>query len=220
MQHELEDFLVSAEGIQCAEPEVRELARRVARGSANEVEAARRLFDYVRDTVRYSVRVPFERMEDYLALNTLARGAGYCVQKSALLCTLARALGIPSRLGFADIINHQLPDGILEITGGDVIYYHCFLEWYVGGRWLKVTPSFDRRLTEERGWRLVEFDGEHDAMLPATTLDGSEHITYTAYHGWRLELPLSEMMDAWLELCGEDCLLAWRRQGQIPEGKA
>ncbi|MBI4798722.1 MAG: transglutaminase domain-containing protein [Desulfarculus sp.] len=83
---DLEQFLVPAPGIQCEHPEVFKLARSLARGAKNDVEVARRLFEFARDSVRYSVYVPFWELEHYLALNTLARGKGYCVQKSALLC--------------------------------------------------------------------------------------------------------------------------------------
>jgi transglutaminase-like putative cysteine protease len=216
----LEDFLVPAPGVQCEAGEVFELAKRVARGSVGDVEAARRLFEFVRDTVRYSVRVPFDSLEDYLALNTLARGRGYCVQKAALLCALARAVGIPSRLGFADIENNLLPEGLYEITGGKVLQYHCFVEWYVGGAWHKATPSFDQALSAERGWRLVEFVPGEDLLLPATDLSGRPHIRYLQQRGWRLGVPLEEMMATWIADVGAEHLKAWRAWALAAEQSA
>ncbi|MCF8043077.1 MAG: transglutaminase-like domain-containing protein [Desulfarculaceae bacterium] len=213
----LENFLVPAPGVQCEAAEIFELARRTARGSVGDVEAARRLFEFVRDTVRYSVRVPFDSLEHYLALNTLARGRGYCVQKAALLCALARAVGIPSRLGFADIENNLLPEGLYEITGGKVLSYHCFVEWYVGGAWYKATPSFDKALSAEHGWRLVEFVPGEDLLLPATDLAGRPHIRYLQQRGWRLGVPLEEMMAYWTEDVGLDHLDAWRAWAQAAE---
>jgi len=206
----LESFLEPAPGVQCEPKAVFELARQVARGSANDVEAAGRLFDYVRDTVRYSVRVPFEPIEEYHALNTLARGKGYCVQKAALLAALARAVGIPARLGFADIENQQLPEGIFEITGGNVLHFHCFTEWFVGGAWLKATPSFDRALSEEKGWRVVEYRPGEDLLLPAETRDGQPHIRYLRQRGWRLGVPLEEMMATWTAEVGPERVAAWK----------
>lgn len=215
---DLEQFLTPAPGIQCEHPEVFKLARSLARGARNDVQAAMRLFDYVRDTVRYSVRVPFWELEHYLALNTLARGTGFCVQKSALLCALARSLGIPSRLGFANIQNHQVRGPLAELLPGGIINYHCFLEWFVGGRWLKATPSFDRGLTEELGWRLVEFDGQSEALLPATDLAGQPHITYLHYHGWRLGVPLEEFMRASRETYGQSIVGGWKALSQSDGG--
>ena len=211
MSEDLEQFLTPAPGIQCEHPEVLGLARGLAKGAKNDVEAARRLFDFVRDSVRYSLNVPFWELEHYLALNTLARGFGFCVQKSALLCALARALGIPARLGFADIQNHQVRGPLAELIPGGVIHYHCFLEWFVGGRWLKATPSFDRRLCQEMGWRLVEFDPRHNALLPATDLEGRPHISYLRQHGWRLGVPLEECMSQWRTNQDGVILEGWKR---------
>lgn len=213
-EEDLEQFLVPAPGVQCEHPEVQALARRIARGAANDVQAAIRLFDFVRDTVRYSVRIPFWELEHYLALNTLARGVGFCVQKSALLAALARALGIPARLGFADIKNHQIRGPLAEAVPDGMIYYHCFVEWFVGGRWLKATPSFDRGLTQELGWRLVEFDGRTDALLPATDLAGRPHVSYLAYHGWRLGVPLAEFMAQGQARYGDQGFSGWRRMAE------
>jgi transglutaminase-like putative cysteine protease len=208
---DLEQFLVPAPGIQCDHPEVRALARQIAQGSANETEAAGRLFAFVRDTVRYSVRVNFWELDQFLALNTLARGHGFCVQKSALLTALARSLGIPARLGFADIHNHQIRGPLAEAVPDGIIYHHCFTEWWVGGAWRKATPSFDAGLTRELGWRLVEFAPDRDLLLPASDLAGQPHISYLAYHGWRLGVPLEEFLAVVVEKHGREGLEGWKR---------
>jgi transglutaminase-like putative cysteine protease len=215
---ELEEFLTPAPGIQCEHPEVRKLARELARGGKNDVEAARRLFDHVRDSVAYSVGVPVASLEDYLALNTLARGKGFCVQKSALLCALARSLGIPARLGFADIKNEKLHGFLAQSVPDGIIYHHCFTEWFVGGRWLKATTSFDRKLSERHGWRLVEFDPMADALLPATDLKGRPHVTYLAYHGWRLGVPLAEFSEVTDRRYGAGAMAAWDARGRAAAG--
>jgi hypothetical protein len=211
---DLSEFLAPAPGIQCEHPEIQKLARSLAKGSKNDVEAARRLFEYVRDTVRYSVGVPVASLEDYLALNTLARGKGFCVQKSALLCALARALGIPSRLGFADIRNEKLHGRLMKMIPDKIIYHHCFAEWFVGGRWLKATTSFDRALTERHGWRLVEFDPLGDALLPATDLKGRPHVSYLAYHGWRMGVPLDEFCAETDQHYGAGAMARWDAEGR------
>mgnify|MGYP000395098643 FL=1 len=211
MSENLELFLEPAPGIQCDHPEVLALARKIVKGSANDRQAAAKLFTWVRDTVRYSPYVPFDDLNDYLALSILERGKGYCVQKAALLCALARAVGIPARLGFADIENHQLPAGLFEVLGSALMTHHCFVEWFVGGRWLKSTPSFDEPLCAERSWRLVEFDPEHDSLLATTDLAGRPHITYVRNLGWRREVPLAEILDAWEQEYTAERVAAWAR---------
>ncbi len=212
MTRDLEYYLAPAEGIECGHRDILALARELARGSADEAEAAGRLFDYVRDTVRYNPYTPFHRMEDYLARTVLRRGRGYCVQKSALLCALARALGIPARLGFADISNHQLPAGLYEVLGSDVMYHHCFVEWWLRGAWRKATPSFEVPLVAERGWRLVEFDPEGDCLLPETDAAGRPHISYLRYLGHSQGVPLQEILDSWRAGYGPERVDYWISQ--------
>ena len=212
--HDLSHFLEPAPGIQCSAPEIFSLARETAKGSANDIQAAKRLFEFARDTVAYSVYVPFESLDDYLALNTLKRGRGYCVQKAALLCALARSVGIPSRLGFADIKNHQLPERLDRMIPDGVIYFHCFVEWWLKDRWLKATPAFDRTLCEKKGWRVVEFTAGQDALLPATDLLGRPHVEYLNYHGWRQGVPLEEFIDHNTRACGKEAMDLWRQAGR------
>ncbi len=224
---ELEQFLKPAPGIQSDHPEVIALAERIAGQAQSVSERAERLFNFVRDNIRYSVMVPVSRLEDYLALSTLARGRGYCVQKSALLCALARTQGIPCRLSFADIRNQLLHGQLAQDIPDGVIYYHCFVEWRLGGRWIKSTPSFDRALSQEKGWRLVEFSPRAHAMLPDSDLAGRPHVSYLRYHGWRLGVPLDEFLATMKEKYGRQAVALWEaatalyekngRQGKDPQ---
>lgn len=210
MTSDSDKFLLPAPGVQSDHPKVVALAHEIIAGLDHPGEQARALFNYVRDTVRYSVSVPFEDLSDYLALNTLERGWGFCVQKAALLCALARAVGIPARLGFADIRNHLLPDYLDRMVPDKIIYCHSFVEWRLEGRWLKATPSFDKRLSEERGWHLVVFSLEADSLLPATDLAGRPHVEYLRYRGWRPGVPLEEFIQVNVEKCGSEVIDAWR----------
>lgn len=209
----MEKFLQPAEGIQSDHPRIKELALKITKDAGDQVEAARLLFYFVRDTVAYSVYVPFDHIEDYLALNTLERGRGYCVQKAALLCTLARSVGIPTRLGFADIRNDLLPEHLDEMIPEGILYYHCFVEWFLDGRWIKSTPSFDQALSLKKGWRLVEFDPAGDALLPSHDLKGRPHVSYLKYHGWRLGVPLDEFIEVNTKGCGQKAMDIWRSLG-------
>ena len=64
------------------------------------VAMAVELYYAVRDNIWYDPYSPFHRPEHYRASGILLRGRGYCVAKATLLCALARACGIPSRVGF------------------------------------------------------------------------------------------------------------------------
>lgn len=208
---DLETCLAPAPGIVCAPREIFDLAREVVRGSARDVEAGVRLFTYVRETIRYNPYVPFWEIGHYEAPRVLKLGKGFCIMKSALLAALARSLGIPARLGFADIRNHILPEGMAAYMGTDVMSYHCFTELFLAGKWVKATPSFEKKLCAERGWEVVEFDGRTDALLPEKDLSGRTHVTYLRAHGSRNEVPLAEILAAWRTTYGPDRVEGWIR---------
>ena len=81
--------LEAIEAIDCDHPQIRDLAYQVIHGARDVHEKARRLFDLVRDTIKYNPYSPFFLMEHYKATTTLRRGRGYCVQKSVMLIALA-----------------------------------------------------------------------------------------------------------------------------------
>ena len=208
-QEELSQFLRPTPGIQCDHPEVIALAEKVSGGGPDPVERAARLFDFSRDTVRYSVYEPFWEIEHYWALNTLARGKGYCAQKAAVLVALARAVDLPARIAHAHIRNHQLPREMVEALGDNVLHYHTYVQWFLGGRWLAATPSFDRKLCQDLDWRMVEFSADQDCLLPATDLKGRPHIDYVEKLGWRPGIMLDEMLSFWRTLQGGQRLQVW-----------
>ncbi len=100
-----------------------------------------------------------------------------------MLAALSQAIGIPSRLGFADIVNHQLPENIIKFQGTNLLRYHGFCELYIGERWVKATPSFDLAICQEKGIIPVEFDGMTDALLLSHDIDGEQHIDNVSYNG-------------------------------------
>ncbi|MGB2885326.1 MAG: transglutaminase-like domain-containing protein, partial [Dehalococcoidia bacterium] len=84
---------------------IQEKARELTGELEDAVEKAKALFYFVRDEISYNIYVKKHMPEHFRASNTLARGKGYCVQKAVLLVALARAAGIPARLGCAKIRN-------------------------------------------------------------------------------------------------------------------
>ena len=207
---QLEHYLTPAPGVTCDEPQVWDLARSIVRGAKNDVEASVRLFDWVRDTILYSAYVPFWDLRHYAASTVIARGSAYCVQKAALLAALCRSLGFPARLCFADIENHLIGQKLVDYLGTRVMTWHCFVEIFLSGRWVKATPTFERALCDELGWKVVEFNGQDHAMLPAKDIQGRDHITYLRYHLVSPGIPLDRIMESWEEHYGPDRMRAWR----------
>jgi transglutaminase-like putative cysteine protease len=159
-------------------------------------DKAIRIFYAVRDGIRYTIYGKRSLPEHFRASYILSAGEGYCVQKAILLVALARAASIPARLRFAAIRNHLMPEELLEKRGTNFFAYHGYTDLYVEGSWVKATPTFDIVCCENAGLRPVDFDGEHDALLPSRTLDGRRHIEYIEDRGVFEDVPFDDIMQA------------------------
>jgi transglutaminase-like putative cysteine protease len=129
-------------------------------------------------------------IEGLRASTTLARGRGWCVPKAVLLAATCRAVGIPARLGFADVRNHLSTERMRRNMGTDVFYWHGFTAIRLGGRWLKATPAFNVELCERFGLAPLEFDGTADSLFHAFTPDGTRHMEYLRYRDEYLDVPI------------------------------
>lgn len=200
----MERYLRPTPVIDCDSEPVKEKAHQLTGGQREVIGKAKSLFYFVRDEIRYNFYVLTDLLEDYRASATLARGQGFCIQKAIVLAALARAVGIPARLRFAVIRNPLASEKIKGILGGDLFVSHGYDELYIGGRWVKAAPTFDRVLCEENRLVLVEFDGVRDALLPSHNLDGKPHIEYVQDRGYYDDLPLDEVTEWRIEGYGPD----------------
>jgi len=179
------------EFIESDAPAIRTLAESLRRATPQETAVA--LFDWVRDKIRYDPYAAIDGREWYRATKVLERGRGYCVQKAVLLAALARAVGIPSRLGFADVRNHQTPQKMRELMGTDVFVFHGYVEFRLDDRWVKATPAFDEDTSKKIGVLPVTLDGTHDAMLHPVDPRGQPYIEYLRDRGSFSDLPFDEL---------------------------
>ncbi len=194
-----EEYLCPASFIDSAHPAVAAFAARVAGSAAEPREKAVRLYRAVRDGILYDPYVPYGELDSYRASAVLARGRGYCVGKAALLAAAARAEGIAARIAFADVRNHLATPRLLELIGSDLFIYHGIAELWLGGRWLKATPTFNLTLCEKFGIEPLEFDGESDAVLHAYDREGRRHMEYVRVRGASADVPAETVMAAMRE---------------------
>jgi transglutaminase-like putative cysteine protease len=193
----VDHYLVATDFIDWDHQDVRKKAIDVTDGSASDIEKARKLFYFVRDSIRYNPYSLRTRPDHFRASFTLSTGEGFCVQKAILLAALGRAVGIKARLGFAILKNHLLPDKLASILVGNEIPDHGYTEFFLGGKWVKATPAFDIEMCEKNRFIPVEFDGEADALFGSHTKDGLIHIEYVSYRGSYQDFPFEEML-TWL----------------------
>lgn len=167
--------------------------------AVDETERVRRLFAAVRDRVRYDPYSLTVRAEDYRASVIAVAGGAYCVPKALLFVACCRAIGVPARIGFADVRNHLQSERLLALMGTDLFRYHGYAAIHRDGRWVKASPAFNRELCARFGVPPLDFDGETDALMHPYTSDGRRHMEYVADHGTRPDLPLEEMLAVFRE---------------------
>lgn len=177
---------------------VRALAREATGDETDPKAKAIRLYYAVRDRFLYdpySVEVSHEGMR---ASGVIERGKGFCVNKAILLAAVARAEGIPSRLGLADVKNHLATERLRAQMGTDVFYYHGYTELFIDGKWVKATPAFNLALCEKFRVLPLDFDGETDSVFHPFDADNRRHMEYVADRGSFADLPFAEWREAML----------------------
>ena len=177
-------------------PQVRAFTDAASGDTTDPVARAVRLYYAVRDGLRYDPYSVDLTEEGLTASTVLARGRGYCVAKAGVLAAVARAAGIPARLGFADVRNHLATPRLLELMGTDVFYYHGYTELYLDARWVKATPAFNVELCQRFGVRPLEFDGRADSLFHPFDAGGRQHMEYVRDHGPRDDMPVDELREA------------------------
>jgi transglutaminase-like putative cysteine protease len=198
-------YLSPAEYIDSDHPLIREKAVEITGNSPDRIEQARLLYRAVRDGIRYDPYVDFTDRETYRASSVLKAGHAYCVGKAALYVALCRAIGLPARIGLADVRNHLATPRLLEAVGTDVFAYHGYVEVMPVREWVKATPTFNVSLCEKLGVAPLEFSGETDALMQPFDAAGRQFMTYVAQHGTFFDVPtkflISEMARLYPKLC-------------------
>jgi transglutaminase-like putative cysteine protease len=171
-------------------------------GAETDRDKAVALFLAVRDGIRYDPYSSSHDPADYLASAIVHRSAAYCIPKAVLLSAACRAAGIPAALGFADVRNHLQSEKLAERMGTDLFVYHGYSELWLGGRWVKVSSAFNLELCERFGTKVLEFDGEHDALMHPYDTAGHRHMEYVRQRGSYADLPFDDIMRAFAEVYG------------------
>lgn len=166
-------------------------------------ERAVALFYLIRDSIRYNPYVNIFDENIYIAGNILRLDSCFCVPKAIVLASLCRAAGIPARLRFATMRNLLVPENLKAAMKTDVFYGHGFAELFIGGKWIKATPSFDAGMCAKYGYHTIEFDGVHDALLPERDLAGTRHIEYIEYFDSYDDVPFEWLQSIYNEHYGE-----------------
>lgn len=176
-----------------------DFARRAA-GEGSVRERVLRLYKAVRDEVVYDpYGVTLEPFQ-FKASTTLSRRKGFCVTKSALMAAASRAIGVPARVGYADVKNHLTTERLRKRMGTDIFVFHGYAELFLDGKWVKATPVFNIELCERFRVLPLEFDGEKDSIFHPFDADGRRHMEYVNFRGAYDDLPFEEIRHTFHEV--------------------
>lgn len=168
--------------------------------AADPTEKAVALFHAVRDGFRYDPYHLASDRADYKASTIVGTESNWCVPKSVVLTAAARAVGIPARLGFADVRNHLTSEKLSERMGTDLFAWHGYSELLLDGRWFKLSSAFNIELCERFGVKVLEFDGTDDALMHPYDQAGHRHMEYVNQRGSFDDLPLDQIFADFAEI--------------------
>ena len=186
---EFEQYLATANFIDSDDADVQEFAKKASAGAGDDVSRAAKLYYAVRDEILYDPYYCRGDQRYFRASDCLRSKRGFCIPKAALLAAGARSIGIPARVGYADVRNHLSTKKLLELMGGDLFVWHSFTELYLEGRWVKATPAFNLSLCERFGVRPLEFDGRSDSLFHEFDREGRKHMEYVRERGNYPDVP-------------------------------
>ena len=217
---EFQAYLAPGAVIDSGHPDVAAYARKAA-GEGSDRERALRLYYAVRDDLRYDPYNTPMKLEAYRASTTLAAGHGYCVNKAGLMAAVCRAIGIPSRVGYADVKNHMTTRRLTDLMGNDTFYYHGYTEVWLDGRWIKATPAFNKELTSKFGLKPLDWDAVSDSIYHPFDLSGRRHMEYLCYRGVFADIPFEEIRGAFRHYYPRMTRLQEEMEigGQLDDGK-
>ncbi len=196
------NYLVPTFFLNHDDPDVDAFAQRSSEGGATPREKAILLYAAVRDGIWYDPYCVVADRHAYQASTILAAPSAFCVQKAILFVAATRAVGIPSRLGFADVRNHLSSEKLLAAMGTDVFAFHGYGEVNLDGRWIKATPTFNRELCDRFGVMPLDFDGQTDAIFHPYDASGRRHMEYIRDRGSFEDFPLEQMLSVLHETYG------------------
>jgi transglutaminase-like putative cysteine protease len=161
-------------------------------GSKSKKEIAIELYYLIRDSYTYNPYHLDLRPEGLKASNIITKKRAWCVEKSILLAACARRFKIPSKLGYAIVINHIGVEKLIHYLRRNEIVFHGYVELFIEEKWVKCTPSFDKNLCRIANVQPLNWDGETDSMFQEYEKE-SKFMEYVHNYGNFSDVPIELM---------------------------
>jgi transglutaminase-like putative cysteine protease len=179
----MEQYLRPTEFFDFEHDLVQRFAQETTDGIDDPVAKAVALYQRARDDFRYDPYSFSPQPRTFRASHVLETGISYCIPKAVLLGAAARAVGIPSRLGLADVMNHISEPRFVEKLRSPIFAMHGYIELYLEGRWVKATPAFNEALCRKMRVDVLEFNGRDDSIFQPFDTEGGQFMQYLKDYG-------------------------------------
>lgn len=159
----MDEYLTPTQMCDYESDTIRDLSQELRSPSGDDRETARRIFDFVRNSILFEVRPLTER-----ASQTLSLGRGHCTHKANVQVALCRANKIPAGYGVQVVKTEMLEPFMtaeaLAILGEPIV--HLVTKVHLDGRWITTDTIFDQSL----------LDIQPVSFAPPATWDGFEDV--------------------------------------------
>ena len=184
----MEEYLKDTFFLDFKHPKYSEFVSKInSTGSKKEIAIA--LYYYIRDHFIYDPYHLDLRYSYLKGSNLLFKKRAWCVEKSIVLAACARKFDIPSRLGYAIVINHIGVEKLTSYLKRKEIVFHGYVELFIENNWVKCTPSFDQRICKLTKVPPLDWDGTNDSIFQSYTNDG-KFMEYIKDYGTFSDVPI------------------------------
>lgn len=185
----LESYLKPTYYFDYQSPSIQNFLKKYTSSGNSPLEKLKKLYLGVRDEIRYNPYNVSDKKESYRASVIAESKQNYCIPKSLLFAAAARGLGFPSRIGFADVVNHLASERLIRYLGTSIFAYHGYAEILIDENWVKATPVFDQDLCKKFGVQPLDFDGKRDNVFHSYDEKGKKFMEYVNQRGVFEEFP-------------------------------
>ena len=155
-------------------------------------ETAVKLYYWVRDAFLYDPYHLDLTPSGLKGSHILSKKRAWCVEKALLLTACLRKFGIPSRLGYAIVINHIGVERLITYLRRNEIVFHGYTEVFLDNKWIKCTPAFDKRICQIAKVPTLDWDGKTDSLFQPYA-SNQKFMEYLHDYGTFEDLPIHLM---------------------------
>lgn len=188
----MENFLRETPFLNYSHSAFDEFLKGMELSSKEKRELATDLYYHVRDAFLYD---PFHlnlRPQALIGSTILSKNRAWCVEKAIVLAACARKFGIPSKLGYAIVVNHIGTDKLEKYLRKKEIVFHGYVALFLDDKWVKCTPAFDKKVCRINKVSPLEWDAKTDSMFQE--FEGEQQfMEYVHFYGEFDDVPVQLM---------------------------